>query len=56
MEKMDWEFVRWILWEGRTKEVRAKQDEIMRAGDGEKLTFRTRREVEAWLAGLEKTR
>ena len=27
-EKMDWEFMRWILWEGRTKKRRQSYQEI----------------------------
>lgn len=53
-ERMDWDFFRWILWDGRTTEVRGKNEESFEKGRGEKLVFRNRKEVEEWVAGLRK--
>ena len=29
-EKMDWEFVKWILWEGRTKQAKERYKKIQK--------------------------
>lgn len=52
-EKFDWESQKWILWTGR-KETAVKQHEkIMGNGRGEKLRFKSRKELLTWLDGLD---
>lgn len=53
-ERMDWEFLRWILWDGRTAEKRRENESNFKKGKGEKLVFKNREEVEEWVAGLKK--
>lgn len=53
-ETMDWDFLKWILWEGRGAEVHRKIVENMAKGRGEKLVFKSRAELEAWLSSLKK--
>ena len=53
---MDWDFLKWILWDGRGAEVHRKNVENMAKGRGEKLVFKSRAELEAWLSSLKKER
>lgn len=53
-EKFDWEFQKWILWDGRGSAVKKMHKEIMENGKGEKLRFTTRAALMAWLEELEK--
>ncbi|MCI8360752.1 MAG: DNA topology modulation protein [Clostridiales bacterium] len=51
-EKFDWEFVRWILWEGRTKEIRGRYADICRRYADKVTVCRNRKEVSRLLEGL----
>ena len=53
-EKFDWEFQRWILWTWRGKRVVKQHEKIMGNEKGEKLWFKSRNEVSAWVVGLDK--
>lgn len=51
-EKLDWEFVRWILWAGRSRAVRADYEAIRRHWSGKAAVLRTRRDAEAFLEAV----
>ncbi len=49
VEKFDWEFQRWILFDGRTKEIRQKHQINFNMGKGEKFIFKNSRQVKRFL-------
>lgn len=51
-EKLDWEFVRWILWAGRSRAVRTDYEAIRRRWSGKAAVLRTRRDAEAFLEAV----
>ena len=48
-EKMDWEFVRWILWDGRSPARRHDMRQALAPHAGKCVTLRTRRQVNHFL-------
>ena len=48
-EKLDKQFKRWILWEGRTNKVKKKHLDNLNKTKGQKLIFKNRRELNKWL-------
>ena len=48
-ESFDFNFRRWILWDGRTKERRRQLEAAFYASAGEKLLFRSNSELVCWL-------
>lgn len=53
-EKLDWEFVRWILWDGRGREVQRKHSANLAKGNGDKFVLCGRWEIEELLGELRK--
>lgn len=51
-EKFDWEFARWILWQGRSKEIRRRYAEICRRYADKVTVCRNRKEVNQLLDSL----
>ena len=51
-EKIDWEFIRWILWDGRRRECREGFGHLATAYPGKTLACMSRREAEAVLRRL----
>jgi len=49
IEKFDWEFQRWILIDGRTKERRRKHLVNLNKTQGQKLIFHHARQLQSWL-------
>lgn len=52
-EKLDAEFVRWILWEGRTRKTRAHYREIASAYASKTVILRSQRQIDRYLAALQ---
>lgn len=52
MEKLDWEFIKWILYEGRTSEVRRGYEEMCDRYSDKALVLRNPKEREAFFAGM----
>jgi adenylate kinase family enzyme len=48
-EKLDKQFKRWILWEGRTNKVKKKHLDNLNKTKGQKLIFKNRKELNKWL-------
>lgn len=44
-EKLDWEFVRWILWEGRSKSARHRYDKLTADYSGKTIIIHNQREL-----------
>lgn len=53
IEKFDWEFVKWILWEGRRRGTRRHYQEILHLYPNKTRMFRTRAQVHAYLQDLQ---
>lgn len=51
-EKIDWEFVRWILWDGRTKERRDLYRHVRERYPEKVVVIRNQRQLDAYLRGL----
>ena len=51
-EKFDWEFLRWLLWEGRTKEREAMFRRIVKAWPDKTVILKNRRQVDKFLTTL----
>ncbi|MGN0814017.1 MAG: DNA topology modulation protein FlaR [Candidatus Coproplasma sp.] len=52
-EKFDWEFMRWILHDGRTKQKRQKINSVLSGCKGERLIFKNRKKLNLWLGALQ---
>lgn len=48
VEKLDWEFVRWILWEGRTLEYRSRYRAVADQYPQKTVILRNDRETNRW--------
>ncbi len=48
-EKLDKEFLKWILWDGRTKAHRQKHWEHMNLCQGQRLVFKNRKQLKKYL-------
>ncbi len=46
-EKLDWEFVKWILYEGRTKRKRQTYRDVMRRYPEKVIVIRSQRQLDA---------
>ena len=51
-EKMDAEFMRWILWEGRTRKKQAKFRQVAEQYPGKTVVLRTQKEIDRYLEGI----
>ena len=52
MEKLDWEFVQWVLWKGRDAKNRAAYQEVQKRYSRKVLVIRNQRQLDAFLAGM----
>ena len=52
-EKIDLEFILWILWKGRTKEKRGHYREILREYPKKCVVLKKRKDVRRWLLRME---
>ena len=48
-EKLDGEFIRWILWEGRSRAIRARYRQIQRQYPDKVVVLRNQRQLDAYL-------
>ncbi len=53
LEKVDWEFVRWVLHDGRSKKKKAYYDSIEEQYPKKVIRIRTRKQQRAFLESLE---
>lgn len=51
-EKLDWEFIWWILYEGRTRERRAHFRQIAKIHKSKAQIFKNQRQVDAYLKSI----
>lgn len=52
LEKMDLEFMWWILWKGRTRRKRAEFQEVLERYPDKVSVLRSQREIDRYLEGL----
>lgn len=52
-EKIDWEFVRWILWDGRNRARRAFYRTVTRSYADKTVVLKTRKEVALFLQSIQ---
>lgn len=48
-EKLDAEFIRWVLWEGRTKKTRDRYKALLARYPKKTIVFRNQRQMDDWL-------
>ena len=48
-EKLDWEFLRWILWDGRSKEIRQCYQRIREQYPDKVVVIRNQRQLDSYL-------
>ena len=53
-EKFDWEFFRWLMWDGRTKQIRARRAALEAQYPEKLLHWKRPKQVEAYLAQCKK--
>lgn len=51
-EKLDWEFVRWILWEGRSKKIRDRYRQVREQYPDKVVVLRNQRQLDDYLKTL----
>lgn len=52
MEKLDREFLRWVLWEGRTSRKREDYRRILERYPGKTVVLRNQRDIDRYLEVL----
>jgi len=52
IEKLDWEFIKWILHNGRTKKAKANYLQRLKDCKGQTIIFKTHRQVNKYLQNL----
>ena len=52
VEKMDFEFVNWILREGRTKEIKSHYDEIKKEFADKMVILRNQKEIDLFVLNI----
>lgn len=53
-EKVDAEFLRWVLWEGRRRKIRQNYARITARYPEKTVILRNQRALDAWMRGLDK--
>lgn len=48
-EKLDWKFVRWILWEGRTKRARERYKRLQNNYPEKVIVLKNQRQIDSYL-------
>lgn len=51
-EKMDWEFIRWLLWDGRKKERRHRFKHIVERYKNKVIVLKNQKQLDAFLATM----
>ena len=52
-EKLDWEFVTWVLWKGRTKEARQRYQSVLSRYPEKTIVVKNQRQLDAVQARIE---
>ena len=52
-EKLDWEFIKWILWEGRTKQARERYKHLQKMYPKKVVVLRNQRELDKYMQDME---
>ena len=52
LEKMDWEFVKWILWESRTKKARNRYERLRKQYPDKVVLIRNQRQLDFYWKSL----
>lgn len=52
-EKLDWEFIKWILWEGRTKQARERYKHLQKMYPKKVVVLRNQRELDKYMQNME---
>ena len=53
-EKLDWEFVRWILWDGRRQSAKKRYAWIQETYSDKLVVLKSQKDIDSYLRGLEK--
>ena len=51
-ERFDWEFIRWILWDGRTKNAKERYQRVQENYPEKVIVLRSQKEMEYFLENL----
>ena len=52
-ERFDWDFIRWILWDGRSKSAKERYQQIQESYPEKVIVLRSQREMDYFLENLE---
>lgn len=52
-EKIDPEFIRWILWEGRTKRFLDRRDRLIRRYEDKVVVLSDQQQIDGWWAAFD---
>ena len=52
-ERFDWEFIRWILWDGRTKNAKKRYRNIRSTYPDKFITLKNQKELDAFLKNIQ---
>lgn len=52
IEKFDFEFQKWILWDGRTSKFRQSHQRHLKQTRGQSLHFKNRKQLDQWLISI----
>ena len=51
IEKMDWEFIWWLLWKGRKRKKRLKFQKVIRQYPEKTVILRSQKDIDQYLEG-----
>ena len=51
-ERFDWEFIRWILWDGRTKTAKERYQRVLETYPEKVIVLRSQKEIDQFLENL----
>jgi len=51
-ERFDWEFIRWILWDGRTKNAKVRYQQVQETYLEKVIVLRSQKEMDHFLENL----
>ena len=51
-ERFDWEFIRWILWDGRTKTAKERYQRVLETYPEKVVILRSQKEIDQFLENL----
>ena len=51
-ERFDWEFIRWILWDGRTKNAKERYQRVLETYPEKVIVLRSQKEIDQFLENL----